>query len=75
MGKYQFGIFNFTDKNVKVESTKHIKGAAQFKQITSCPDLENEDGWIEFNFPNRKEPNKKVAAKVLLFGGLYNISY
>lgn len=76
MEKFKFGIFYFSDRNVKVESTVIIKdqGKGQFAQIIYRPDLDSEDGWIEVHCPSCKEPNEMVAAKALLFGGLYNVT-
>ncbi|XP_077058580.1 uncharacterized protein LOC143711128 isoform X3 [Siphateles boraxobius] len=40
-------------------------------QVTSQPDLEDDDSWIEIKCATRKEPDKTVPAKVLLFGDSY----
>ncbi|RXN37942.1 hypothetical protein ROHU_001575 [Labeo rohita] len=40
----------------------------QLSQVTSKPDLDGDDNWLEIKWPTRKEPEKTVPAKVLLFG-------
>ena len=77
MGKFKFAIFYFSDKSVKVESTTLIKdqSAEQFSQITSCPDLDSDDGWVEIKWPTRKDPKRTAAAKVLLFGGVCSLDF
>nr|XP_055045514.1 uncharacterized protein LOC129431607 [Misgurnus anguillicaudatus] len=66
---FQFAIYYLFDKSLKVESTSLILGDSdQFDQVTSKPDLDSDDNWLEIKWPSRKEPEKTVAAKVLLFG-------
>lgn len=56
---------------LKVESTLLIFGSDQFTQVASQPDLDDDANWNEIKWPTRKEPNRTVPAKVLLFGGKY----
>lgn len=66
---YQFAIYYFLDKTVKVESASLIGNSANLSQVTSQPDLDSDDNWIEIKWPTRKEPDRTVPAKVLLLGG------
>ncbi|XP_026071819.1 uncharacterized protein LOC113051874 isoform X1 [Carassius auratus] len=65
---YQFAIYYFIDKTVKVESASLIGNSANLSQVTSQPDLDSDDNWIEIKWPTRKEPDRTVPAKVLLLG-------
>ncbi|XP_056116461.1 uncharacterized protein LOC130092584 [Rhinichthys klamathensis goyatoka] len=69
---FQFAIYYLFNKTLKVESTSVILGNSDhFSQVTSQPDLEDDDSWIEIKCATRKEPDKTVPAKVLLFGDSY----
>ena len=72
MAQFKFGMFYFRDKSIRVESTDIVTSqyGEQLIQVLARPDLSSEDGWIEVYWANRKEPRKKVAAKLLLLGGL-----
>ncbi|XDV24189.1 hypothetical protein PO909_028437 [Leuciscus waleckii] len=66
---FQFAIYYLFDKSLKVESTSILlSNVDQLSQITSKPDLDGDDDWLEIKCPTRKEPEKTVPAKVLLFG-------
>ncbi|KAA0708860.1 hypothetical protein E1301_Tti011795 [Triplophysa tibetana] len=66
---FQFAIYYLFNKTLQVESTSLIVGNLdQFNQVTLQPDLDSDDDWLEIKWPTRKEPEKTVAAKVLLFG-------
>lgn len=66
---FQFAIYYLYDKSLKVESTSILQANIdQLSQVTSKPDLDGDDDWIEIKWPTRKEPEKTVPAKVLLFG-------
>lgn len=69
---FQYAIYYLFNKTLKVESTSIIVGNSKFSQVTSQPDLE-EDAWIEIKCPTKKDPEKTVAAKVLLFGGKFGV--
>lgn len=67
---FQFAIYYLFDKSLKVESTSILLGNIdQLSQVTSKRDLDGDDNWLEIKWPTRKEPEKTVPAKVLLFGG------
>ncbi|KAL7404951.1 hypothetical protein ABVT39_021549 [Epinephelus coioides] len=68
---FKFAVYYLFDKTIKVESTSLILGSDQFTQVASQPDLDDNANWIEIKWPTRKEPNRTVPAKVLLFGGKY----
>ncbi|XP_049899294.1 uncharacterized protein LOC126389640 [Epinephelus moara] len=68
---FKFAIYYLFDKTLKVESTSLILGSDQFNQVASQPDLDDDANWIEIKWPTRKEPNRTVPAKLLLFGGKY----
>ena len=68
---FKFAVYYLFDKTLKVESTSLILGSNQFTQVASKPDLDDDANWIEIKWPTRKEPNRTVPAKVLLFGGKY----
>ncbi|XP_056597776.1 uncharacterized protein LOC130415833 isoform X1 [Triplophysa dalaica] len=66
---FQFAIYYLFNKTLQVESTSLIVGNLdQLNQVTSQPDLDSDDDWFKIRWPTRKEPEKTVAAKVLLFG-------
>lgn len=67
---FKFAVYYLFDRTVKVESTSLILGSDQFTQVAQS-DLDGATNWIEIKWPTKKEPNKMVAAKVLLFGGKY----
>ncbi|KAL6478110.1 hypothetical protein MHYP_G00139450 [Metynnis hypsauchen] len=75
MAPFKFGIFYFRDKSVHVESADIVtpQYTKQLVQVLARPDLSNDDGWIEVYQANRKEPQKKVAAKLLLLGDNYKV--
>ncbi|XP_076844451.1 uncharacterized protein LOC143489362 [Brachyhypopomus gauderio] len=67
----KFALFYFLDKSVEVESSDIIvKSNTPLSQVTACPDLTSEDGWIEVKWPIRKGrwKTKTHAAKILMFG-------
>ncbi|XP_076862708.1 uncharacterized protein LOC143514874 isoform X1 [Brachyhypopomus gauderio] len=67
----KFALFYFQDKSVEVESSDIIvKSNTPLSQVTACPDLTSEDGWIEVKWPIRKGRRKTEthAAKILMFG-------
>ncbi|XP_048009101.1 uncharacterized protein LOC125243422 [Megalobrama amblycephala] len=67
--RFQFAIYYLFDKSLKVESTSILlANIDQLSQITSKPDLDADDNWLEIKCPTRKEPEKTMPAKVLLFG-------
>ncbi|XP_028436621.1 uncharacterized protein LOC114557391 [Perca flavescens] len=66
---FKFAVNYLFDKTLKVGSTSLILGSDQFTQVASQPDLDDDSNWIEIKWPTRKEPNRTVPAKVLLFGG------
>ena len=68
---FKFAVYYLFDKTLKVESTSVILGSDQFTQVASQPDLDDDANWIEIKWPTRKETNRMVPAKVLLFGGKY----
>ncbi|KAB5576677.1 hypothetical protein PHYPO_G00200420 [Pangasianodon hypophthalmus] len=70
MEKFKFAQFHMmTDRSVKVYNISvKDKRMGQFAQVTSQPDLNNDEGRTEINCPSTKGP-KTHAAKVLLFGG------
>lgn len=73
---FQFAIYYLYDKSLKVESTSIlVANIDQHSQVTSKPDLDGDDNWLEIKWPSRKEPEKTVPAKVLLFGGLFFIFF
>lgn len=73
---FQFAIYYLYDKSLKVESTSIlVANIDQHSQVTSKPDLDGDDNWLEIKWPTRKEPEKTVPAKVLLFGGLFFYFY
>ncbi|KAA0721525.1 hypothetical protein E1301_Tti021148 [Triplophysa tibetana] len=64
---FQFAVYYLFNKTLHVESTSLIvENVDQFNQVTSQPDLDSDDDWLEIKWPKRKEPEKTVAAKVLL---------
>ncbi|XP_039527468.1 uncharacterized protein LOC120479247 [Pimephales promelas] len=65
---FQFAIYYLYDKSLKVESTSILVDIDQHSQVTSKPDLDGDENWLEIKWPSRKEPEKTVPAKVLLFG-------
>ncbi|KAI7808138.1 hypothetical protein IRJ41_016541, partial [Triplophysa rosa] len=66
---FQFAIYYLYDKSLKVESTSILlANKDQLSQVTSKPDLDGDDNWLEIKWPTRKEPEKTVPAKVMLFG-------
>lgn len=72
---FQFAIYYLFDKSLKVESTSILlSDVDQLSQITSKPDLDGDEDWLEIKCPTRKEPEKTVPAKVLLFGGKLTLS-
>jgi len=68
---FQFAIYYLYDKSLKVESTSILVDIDQHSQVTSKPDLDGDENWLEIKWPSRKEPEKTVPAKVLLFGGMF----
>ncbi|XP_030229461.1 uncharacterized protein LOC115556376 isoform X2 [Gadus morhua] len=68
---FKFAVYYLFDKTLKVESTSVILGSDQFTQVASQPDLDDDANWIEIKWPTRKETNRMVPAKVLLFGDSY----
>ncbi|XP_030263645.1 uncharacterized protein LOC115575590 isoform X2 [Sparus aurata] len=68
---FKFAVYYLFVKTLKVESTSLILGSDQFTQVASKPDLDDDANWIEIKWPTRKEPNRTVPAKVLLFGDSY----
>lgn len=73
MAQFKFGMFYFRDNTIHIESTDIVtpQNRQQLIQVLKRPDLSSEDGWIQVCWGTRKEPKNKVAAKLLLLGGLY----
>ncbi|XP_038150338.1 uncharacterized protein LOC119789498 isoform X3 [Cyprinodon tularosa] len=75
----EFALYYFKDKTVEVGKTSWISPIDQQqcpKIITECPNLEDEDGWMEvkWDVKGRKKSNGQTffPAKVLMFDDNYS---
>lgn len=70
-----FAIYYFKDKTVEVGKISWMSTDDQQqcpKVITQCPDLEEEDGWMEIKWDMKGRKKSAPAffpAKVLMVGG------
>lgn len=73
---FQLAIYYLFDKSLKVESAAILlDNIDQLSQVTSKPDLDGDDNWLEIKWPTREEPEKTMPANVLLFGGDLNLIF